>query len=170
MYIIKIDNKLYDTTIENDRRFIGLYYEEILFKDLQKIYTDRIIHSSLINPHIPFDYLLTTNKTKYIIEVKSRIGIIINHKYMYIDCKKIDEYKKLIDEYKNNNYETIIIFIFQFINDNDDNKLDRYYYMIDYDNIKNDCKLSIVYYKKTYLLPIDKIKRFEELINIIGKY
>lgn len=171
MNIIKINDIIYNTSIENERRFIGLYYEDILFNYLQSIFNDiedvKIIHSSSINPHIPFDYLLTKNRTKYIIEVKSRIGIITEHKYMYIDYRKLEEYKKLIEEYKNNGYDTIIIFIFQLINNNNDNELNRYYYVIDYDNIKNDCKLSIVCSKKTYKLPINKINDFDEFIKRI---
>lgn len=158
---IIIDNILYNTKIENDRRFIGLYFEKKLLTHLINN-NIKIEHISNDNKYSPYDFIIRCKETIYIVELKSRLGSIKHHNCELMSYSKICKYKKIC----NKNDKIRCIFIFNHIDIDNNNINDYYYYEINFDDIDDICfKLN----DNTYELGIRHLKSLSEFIEILKK-
>ena len=157
---LNLNGIIYNTSIEADRRIIGKYYELKLLKyfnnnniEVEYISNDNIFSS--------YDFIITYNNIKYIVELKSRLNDINNHNFELISSNKIKAFKKLI----NKNKDVIkILFVFNHIITEDNFKF--YYYIVNTDEIENIAFLNYdCYDKPTYELPIKHLKPLEQLLK-----
>jgi Holliday junction resolvase-like predicted endonuclease len=171
----KINNKIYHSSIYNDNIFIGNYYENIFYNWFnENIINNKIINISKNNRYSHYDFMLKTKKNINLIELKSRLKNITDHQYSIIDCLKIDKLLEIKNEYLKDGKRSLnIIFIFNFVNNNETNNegsytTDYYYYVIDEDYLKNNCIIEQRYNKNCYLLPIENIKKLDkDILNIL---
>jgi hypothetical protein len=153
---IIIDDVLYTTKNENDRRFIGIYEENKLLKHFINN-NIKIEHISQDNKYSFYDFIIYNDVIKYIIELKSRLGNIKNHLIEFLPINKIENYKKLYKDDKNIKF----IFIFNHIDTEENNKNDYYYYEIDFNNF------DLFKFSNAYELPIRQLKPLEQFLNIL---
>lgn len=166
---IVIDGVLYNTKCENDRRFIGLYQERRLLSYLINK-NIKIEHISNENKYNCYDFIIRHYDMIYIIELKSRLGVIDNHTYELMSYSKIQKYKKICNNYKNTtNTNVKCIFIFNHINTDDNNSNDYYYYEIDFKKLEDVCFRIITDYSITYQLPIRYLKPLDTFIEYLQK-
>ena len=153
---IIIDDVLYNTKNENDRRFIGIYEEKKLLTHFINN-NIKIEHISQDNIYSFYDFIIFNDGIKYIIELKSRLGNIKTHLIELLAVNKIENYKKLYKDDKNIKF----IFIFNHIDTEENNKNDYYYYEIDFNNF------DLFKFSNAYELPIRQLKPLEQFLNIL---
>lgn len=153
---IIIDNILYNTKCEADRRFIGLYQEKKLLRHFINSHI-KIEHISNENQYSPYDFIIRHNELIYIIELKSRLGNIKNHTYELIAINKINKYKNICK--KNSNIRCI--FIFNHIDTENNNENDYYFYRVVFDELDDIC----FRFDTAFQLPIRHIKPLNEFIK-----
>lgn len=155
---IIIDDILYNTKCEADRRFIGLYYENQLITHFINN-NIKIEHISNDNKYSPYDFIIRHNGIIYIIELKSRLGNISNHTYELMSISKINKYKCICN--KNSNYRCV--FIFNHIDTDDNNKNDYYFYKIKFKELDDIC----FRFDTAFQLPIRHIKPLNDFLEIL---
>ena len=92
---IIIDDILYNTKCENDRRFIGLYEEKKLLSHFINS-NIKIEHISNENQYSPYDFIIRHNELIYIIELKSRLENVKAHTYELLSSSEINKYKTFV--------------------------------------------------------------------------
>lgn len=129
-----INNKTYNTLLQQDRIFIGEYFEDKFYEYFIKNINDKLIHISKEKIYSPYDFYLKDDNNIYLIELKTRLGNIDNHDEEIIDHNKLNKILKISNEYKTKTIN--IIFIFNHIehSNGDDNKF--YIYKVDMDYLK----------------------------------
>lgn len=155
---IIIENIEYNTNIEEDRRVIGKYYEERLYEYLLK---NKLKYNHISNeqPYISFDFIKKNKKNLKIIELKTRLNNITNHSSALIDYNKIQKYKKIQKNHPNSKF----IFVFNYVDV--DNEF--YYYEIDFHFLDDNIEVKIIFNKKTYILPIEYLKKLSDNLEIL---
>ena len=154
---ILIENIEYNTSKEEDRRFIGLYFEnkfyDFLIKNNLKYH-----YISNENPFLPFDFIKKKNGNLKILELKTRLKNITTHSSALIDYEKIQKYKKIQQKHPNSNF----FFVFNYVDV--DNEF--YYYKIDFNFLEN-LDIKMIFNKKTYILPIEYLKKLSDNLEIL---
>lgn len=164
-----IDNIIYNTKYENDRRFIGLFEEK---KFLTYLIDNKVNvkHISIDDTFSPYDFIIENNDINYIIELKSRIGHISNHNIEYMSLNKINKYKKICYKDTDKKYKKKVkcMFVFnhiQIINDNEYGGNEYYFYIIDFDKVEDICFQITKDNKETLELPVRYLTKLEVFIN-----
>lgn len=156
---LNLNGILYNTSIEADRRIIGKYYELKLLSYFNNNNIE-VEYISNDNKFSSYDFIISYNNIKYIVELKSRLNDINMHNFELICSNKIKAFKKLI----NKNKDIKILFVFNHIITEYNFKF--YYYIVDTDEIENIAFLNHDCYEKpTYELPIRYIKPLEQLLK-----
>lgn len=157
-----------DTKIEKERRIIGLYYENRFIQFLKsRGYNHISKHPDKYNCYDFYSELNGKNNNYY--EQKSKLGLIENHKVSYIDVNKISQYRQIIKEHHNNNYEDAIFYYINcFINPNDFTDYSFYYYKVDIKKVM-DYDITTLGDSNTFIIPIEDFRPIDELFKKLNK-
>ena len=162
-HILNINGNELDTKCEIDRRIIGKYYENKFLEHLkEKGYNHIIKHPEKFNC---YDFSELNGKNNNYYEQKSKLGLIENHNVSYVDVNKIAQYRQLIINNHNNDYnDANFYYINCFINPNNFMDYSFYYYKVDLKKIV-DFNITTLGDSNTFIIPIEYFKPIDGLFK-----
>lgn len=161
MSIIQINNITYNTNNYEDRKNIGLS-QEIIFHNFLKENEIIYKHISEEMPYNSFDFIKIDEKTRKIVELKTRLKNISYHNVAYIDYNKIENYKRILKQYPN----TKFYFVFNHLNLEDATN-EFYIYEVDFKELPKISFIINIFDKKTFELPIKHLIPLKDNLNLL---